>query len=264
MNEKIGIIGGSGFKNLLEQPKDIRVNTPYGAPSAPLSVGKIGKCEVVFLPRHGYNHQYPPHKVPYQANIHALKELGVKKIITCTAVGSIQKKIKPGDIVIIDQFINLTKNRTDTFYNGPVTTHISTAFPYCPTLNRQILKTAKKIGIKVRLGGTVVVVDGPRFSTAAESSFFTNMGWDIINMTQYPEVTLARELGLCYTALALVTDYDAGVVLKNKLKPVTTRQVLEVFKNNNQKATELINETIKQYSGKLGCECRNVLKDAQI
>lgn len=264
MNEKIGVIGGSGLYTLLDEYQETKVNTPYGAPSAPLSVGKIGKHEVVFLPRHGKDHQYPPHKVPYKANIYALKELGVTQIITCTAVGSIQRKIKPGEILILDQFVNWTKYRPDTFYDGPITTHISTAFPYCQTLNNQALKIAKKIGIKVRLGGTVVVIDGPRFSTAAESLFFTNMGWDVINMTQYPEVTLARELGLCYTALALVTDYDAGVVLKSKLKPVTTRQVLEVFKNNNQKASKLIKEMIKQFSGKLSCECRNALKDAQI
>lgn len=260
----IGVIGGSGFGSLLDKYKEVRVNTPYGAPSGKLLIGKIGKQKVVFLSRHGAEHQYPPHKVPYRANLYALKELGVARIITCTAVGSIQKKIGPGDIVILDQFVNWTKNRPDTFYDGPITTHISTALPYCPQLNHQARKVARKIGIKSHLGGTVVVIEGPRFSTAAESLFFTKMGWDVINMTQYPEVALARELGLCYCALALVTDYDAGVVKKDKLKPVTMKEVIRVFDENNQKAAKLIKRLIASLPTKTTCDCQKVLENAQI
>ena len=202
--------------------------------------------------------------MPYRPNLFALKELGVTQIITCTAVGSIQKKIKPGEIVIIDQFVNWTKSRIDTFYDGPITTHVSTAFPYCPSLSRHARRIAQKIGIKTILGGTVVVVEGPRFSTAAESLFFTKNGWDIINMTQYPEVALARELGMCYCALALVTDYDAGVIRKNKLKPVTTAEVIRVFKENNHRAAKLIKKMIEQIPSKTTCDCHQALENAQI
>jgi len=163
MNNKIGVIGGSGFYKLLDEAKEVKVNTPYGVPSSVLSVGKIGKQEVVFLPRHGKEHQYPPHKIPYRANIYALKELGVTKIITCTAVGSIQEKTKPGDIVIIDQFVNWTKNRTDTFYDGPITTHISTAFPYCGQLNTHAHKIAKKLKIKTAKNALLKIEFPPTF-----------------------------------------------------------------------------------------------------
>ena len=264
MTEKIGVIGGSGFGSLLDNAEEVRVNTPYGAPSSKLLVGKVGRQEVVFLPRHGNEHQLPPHKIPYRANIYALKELGIGKIITATAVGSVQKKIKPGDFVIIDQFVNWTKNRADTFYDGPITAHISTAFPYCGQLNRHAYKTAKKLKIKSHLGGAIVVIEGPRFSTAAESLFFTKMGWDIVNMTQYPEVALAREMGLCYCALALVTDYDAGVIKKEGLKPVSTKEVIKVFGENNQQAAKLITKMISELPKKTTCDCRKVLENAAI
>jgi len=245
MESKAAIIGGSGFSFPIDNPQEIRVSTPYGPPSANPVVGKIGTREIVFLPRHGLGHQYPPHKIPYQANIYALKELGVSQIITCTAVGSIQRKIIPGSFVILDQFVNWTKNRPDTFFNGPVTTHISTAFPYCTRLGKLAKKYAGSLGIRAHTKGTVVVVEGPRFSTAAESLFFTRMGWDVINMTQYPEIALAREMGMCYMALGLVTDYDAGVITKNDIKPVSTSEVLAVFRENNQKAAQLMLEIVK-------------------
>lgn len=263
MSNIIGIIGGSGFGGILNDSKEIRVNTPYGAPSCPLSIGKIGRHEVVFLPRHGKEHQFPPHRVPYRANIHALKELGVTRIVTCTAVGSIQKKIKPGEIVILDQFVNWTKNRPDTFFDGPITTHISTAFPYCPDLNSYAKKVAAKLKIKTRLGGTVVVIEGPRFSTAAESLFFTKMGWDVINMTQYPEVALAHEIGMCYSALALVTDYDAGVISHEKVKPVSTKEIVKIFSKNNQKAAKLIKKIIADLPERTTCACHKSLENAQ-
>lgn len=261
---RIGVIGGSGFTGILDAGKEIRINTPHGAPSADPVVGKIGDHEVVFIPRHGINHQYPPHKVPYKANIYAFKELGVEKIITCTAVGSLQKKIRPGDFVVLDQFVNWTKSREDTFFNGPVTTHISTAFPYCPQLRKQAKKTLTGLHIKAHTKGTTVVVEGPRFSTAAESMFFTKMGWDVVNMTQYPEIALAREMGMCYCAIALVTDYDAGVVLKDKIKPVTMDEITSVFKENNKKATVLITKMIKSLPDTSTCDCHRILENAQI
>lgn len=261
---RIGVIGGSGFTGILDSYEEIRVNTPYGAPSANPIIGKIGDQEVVFLPRHGLKHEYPPHKVPYRANIYALKELGVNRIITCAAVGSIKNKIKPGDFVILDQFVNWTKNRTDTYFDGPITTHISTAFPYCPQISSIAKKVLVKKGIKHHSKGTVVVIEGPRFSTAAESLFFGKMGWDVVNMTQYPEVALAREMGMCYCALALVTDFDAGVVIKSKIKPVTMEEVLHVFNENNQKAVRTTVDMIKSLPQKSTCNCHKILEDAQI
>lgn len=261
---KIGVIGGSGFTKLLDSSREIRVDTPYGAPSATPIVGKIGQKEVVFLPRHGTSHQYPPHKVPYRANIYAMKKLGVNKIITCTAVGSIQKKMKPGEFVIIDQLVNLTKNREDTYFDGPITTHVSTAFPYCPQLGKHATKISSDLGILAHPRGTVVVIEGPRFSTAAESIFFTRMGWDIINMTQYPEIALAREMSMCYCAIGLITDYDAGIVLRNAIKPVSTSEVISIMNRNNEKAANLIKKMIESLPIKNSCDCHNSLQNAQI
>lgn len=261
---QIGVIGGSGFYKLLDNPQEIRLNTPHGAPSSPVFSGKIGESNIAFIPRHGLNHQLPPHQVPYKANLWALKELGVTQVLTCTAVGSLQKEIQPGDFVILDQFIDRTRHRDDTFYHGPVTTHISSAYPYCPRLSKVFYQTAKSLKIKTHKVGTAVIIEGPRFSTAAESQFFTNQGWDVINMTQYPEVVLARELELCYAAVALVTDYDAGLMTTEKIKPVSLAQVLKTFNSNNQKALRLIIQTIKNLKHTRDCDCKNALANATL
>jgi 5'-methylthioadenosine phosphorylase len=264
MQAKIAVIGGSGFYELLEKPIFERVETPYGAPSAKIALGKIGDQEVAFLPRHGYEHELNPRMVPYKANLWALKSIGVERVIAVTACGSLQKNIKRGAFVVVDQFIDRTRYREDTYFAGPITTHISTADPYCSQVGKLAYQIGKKLGINIHPKGTLVVIEGPRFSTRAESEWFTKMGWDIVNMTGYPEAVLARELELCYNAIALVTDYDAGVVSKEKLKPVTMDEVAKVFKENNEKAKKLVTELIKRMPLERKCECGKALTGARI
>jgi len=260
---EIGIIGGSGVYGLVENFEEIRVETPFGAPSDKIAVGNIYGKKVAFLPRHGKQHSLPPHQINYRANIWSLYSLGVKEIITAHAAGSLQKEIKPGSIIVLDQFIDRTSGRKDTFFDGPITTHVSTAFPYCERLRNQATKAAKKLKLRIHSQGTVVVISGPRFSTAAESLWFTKMGWDVVNMTQYPEVTLARELQICYCALAFPTDYDSGLVLAGKIRPVSAREVAEVFGKNIDKAKSLILEMVKNWPREGGCECQRALGDAR-
>jgi len=260
----IGIIGGSGFYDLAKGLKEIKVETPYGPPSDKIGLGKIAGKRVAFLPRHNKDHEIPPHKINYRANIWALKQLGVSRIITFHAVGSLQKNIKPGDFVILDQFIDRTKGRVDTFYDGPIATHVSTAFPYCPQLRKLAIKTAKNLDVKTHDKGTVVVIQGPRFSTAAESVWFTKMGWETINMTAYPEIALAREKEMCYCAVAMVTDYDVGLMIDGNIKPVSTRDVMKIFQANIDKAKKMILEIIKDWPQKTTCSCQEALVGARV
>ena len=259
----IGIIGGSGFYDLASDLKEIKVETPYGAPSDQIAVGKIAGRKVAFLPRHGKRHSIPPHKINYQANIWALRFLGVSKIITSHAVGSLQKKIKPGDFVVLDQFIDRTKDRKDTFYDGPIATHISTAFPYCPQIRNLAIKSLKKLRLKIHEKGTVVIIQGPRFSTAAESAWFTKMGWDVINMTEYPEIVLAKELEMCYCAIAVVTDYDAGLVAKGEVQPVSAKEVIKIFQSNIFKIKKVILKIIENWPEVVNCQCQKALAEAR-
>src|SRR5687767_11672877 len=208
---EIGVFGGSGFYSFLDGVEEREVQTPFGKPSAPVAIGAIGTKRVAFLPRHGTKHELPPHRIPYRANVWALRELGVRRIIGPNASGALRADLALGDFVVVDQYVDRTWGRADTFYEGPQTTHVSAADPYCPDLRRLLVETARELGIAARDGGTVVVVQGPRFSTRAESQWFQSMGWDVINMTAYPEAHLARELELCYAAVAMVTDYDVGV-----------------------------------------------------
>ncbi len=263
-NAEIGIIGGTGFYKFLEKVEKIRIDTPYGAPSAAISLGNLDHVRVAFLPRHGEKHEYPPHKIPYLANLWALKELGVKRIIAPCAVGSLQAHIKPGDFVFCDQFINFTKDRRDTFYDGPITTHISSADPYCPELRAIAIDAAKKLNLSHHEKGTVVVIQGPRFSTRAESRFFKNQGWEIINMTQYPECVLAREKEICYLNISLVTDYDVGLEGDPKIKPVSHSEVVKVFSENLEKLKELIKYMAPKIPKDRKCICSQALKDARI
>ena len=206
---RIGIIGGSGVYNpdKFELIDTVFPDTPYGKPSDEILIGKINGVEVAFLPRHGKNHQYPPTTVPYKANVYALKQLGVEMIVSPCAVGSLKEEYAPGDMVIVDQFIDFTKKRDYTFFNDK-TVHISTADPFCPEMNKIFDKAAKSLGFGYHMGGTYLCVEGPRFSTRAESAMFRNWA-DIIGMTVVPECQLAREVGMCYCSLATITDYDA-------------------------------------------------------
>lgn len=272
---EIGVFGGSGFYDLIENSKEFKIKTPFGKPSDKISIGMINKKRVAFIQRHGQGHKLPPHKIPYKANVWAMKKMGVKRIISPAAVGSLNPFIKPGDFVICDQFINWTKNRDDTFYHGIETegikrtdhvAHFSMADPYCVELRKTAAKTCKKLNINFHSTGTGVVIEGPRFSTRAESKFFSDQGWHIIGMTMYPEVVLARELGICYTSIGLVTDYDVGLVDNKTIKPVTTKEVIKVFTENNEKVKELIFEMINnipKHSNKK-CKCEKYLDEAVI
>ncbi len=262
---EIGIIGGSGFYSLLDNAQDIKVETPYGAPSDLISIGTIANRKVAFLPRHGKHHQFPPHMINYRANIWALKSLGVKRIIAPTAVGSLQPHIKVGDFVVTDQFIDRTRRGNTTFYNGPIVTHVSTADPYCPTLNKIAVATIRKLGLPVHEGGTCVVIEGPRFSTKAESNWFTRMGWDTVNMTQYPEVSLAREQAMCYCNISVITDYDAGLVAAGKVEPVSNDAVLKAFQANLKNLVTIIEQMIPQIpAADADCVCFHALDGAAI
>jgi 5'-methylthioadenosine phosphorylase len=252
----IGVFGGSGFYSFLENVQEVEINTPFGKPSEKIALATYGGKKVAFLPRHGKKHQFPPHMIPYKANLYAMKELGVKKIIAPTASGSLQANIKPGDFVICDQFVDRTWGRKDTYYDGPETKHISSAHPYCPELRKNAIEIGRSLGIPTHEKGTVVVIQGPRFSTVAESRWFGKMGWDVVNMTQYPECYLARELGICYVNIALITDYDAGLEGNDNIPPVTAEEVYKVFEENNEKVKTMLFEMIKKIDlGQNNCSC---------
>lgn len=258
---QIGIIGGSGFYSFFEQSgapfKEITVETPYGETSAPITIGEISGKKVAFIPRHGRQHQFLPHTVNYRANVWALKSLGVSRVISPCASGSLQKHIKPGNFVICDQYVDWTDGRKNTFIEGPECIHPSAAEPYCPELRKIAIAQAEKLGITVHKTGTVVIINGPRFTTKAESQFFTNQGFDVINMSQYPEVHLVHELDMCPVTIALITDYDAG--LTGNVPPVTHQEVMSVFKSNIDKLKKLLVAIIENIPDDRNfCECYNV------
>ncbi len=258
---KIGVFGGSGFYSLLDHAEKIKVDTPYGPTSDLITIGEVEGKKVAFLPRHGEKHSLPPHKIPYRANLWAMKELGVERIIGPCAAGSLQPHVKIGDFVISDQIVNRTYRREDTFYDGPVVTHVSFADPYCPELRKIAIESAKKLSLPHHEKGTVVVIEGPRFSTRAESKFYSAQGWEVINMTQYPEALLARELEMCYVNIALITDYDVG--MEGKVPPVSHEHVIKVFKENNEKLKQLIFEIIKNIPDERHCGCGSALSGAR-
>ena len=261
---EIGVFGGSGFYSFLDNVDEVKIETPYGNPSANIMIGETKGKKIAFLPRHGKDHQFPPHMINYRANIWAMKKVGVERILGPCAVGSLQYDIKPGTFVICDQYIDRTKGRFDTFYDGPIPTHISSAEPYCTGLRQLAVKTAKDLGITVKDGGTVVTIQGPRFSTKAESKWFAAQGWDIINMTQYPEAALARELEMCYVNISLITDYDVGLDDHPEIEPVSAEEVFEVFAANNEKVKNLILELAPKIPSKRDCECGTSLSAARL
>ena len=234
---EIGIFGGSGFYELLPDVEEVELETPYGQPSAPVVVGTIADRRVAFLPRHGRRHELPPHRIPYRANVWAMRELGVTRILGPNASGSLRADVELGEFVVCDQFLDRTRRREDTFYDGPETTHVSAADPFCPELRAILVETARELEIPVRDGGTVVVIEGPRFSTRAESRWFQSLGADVINMTAYPECHLARELELCFANVSMVTDHDVGV---EGQPPVSSAEVARVFEQNNERLRELL------------------------
>jgi 5'-methylthioadenosine phosphorylase len=239
---------------------EIELDTPYGKPSAPIVIGEVGGTRVAFLPRHGRQHEFPPAQVPYRANVWAMRELGVRRIIGPCASGALTPELELGTFVVCDQYVDRTSGREDTFYTGP-TVHVSSADPYCPDLRRVLVETARELGITVHDGGTVVVIQGPRFSTRAESRWFQSMGWQAINMTAYPECHLARELELCYANISMVTDHDVGV---EGAEPVSGETVMRVFTENNARLRELLFAAIPKIGAQPNDICATALNGASL
>jgi len=261
----VGVFGGSGFYSLMEGPvEQVSVQTPYGAPSDSITVGRIGDVRVAFLPRHGPHHRLPPHMINYRANVWAMAQLGVTRVIAPTAAGSLQPHVKPGEFVVCDQFVDRTYAREQTFFDGPRVAHISSADPYCPDLRARSVNVARELGITVHERGTVVVIQGPRFSSRAESHWFSNQGWEVINMTQYPEVVLARELQMCYVNISLITDYDIGLEGQSGIEPVSVAEVVQVLNANNDRVRRLIELLVPRLGGSRTCPCSHSLDNAVI
>ncbi len=260
---KIGIIGGSGLDDpkILKDAKEIEVNTPYGKPSSPLTVGKIKGVDVIILARHGRKHEIMPTNVPNQANIHALKEQGCTHILVSSAAGSLREDIKPGDFVFVDQFIDRTTKRKSTFYEKDHVAHIPMAEPFCSNLRKLLAESAKELGIPYHKKGMVITIEGPRFSTRAESNLFRSWKADVINMSTVPEVVLAREAGLCYATAVMSTDYDCW---RESEEAVDIQIVLKTFKKNAENVIKLFLKTIPKIKDNPECRCRQDIKNAVI
>jgi 5'-methylthioadenosine phosphorylase len=252
----VGVFGGSGFYSFLDEVEEVAVDTPYGPPSARIRIGEIDGRQVAFMPRHGDEHNLPPHRINYRANVWAMKQVGVRRMIGPSACGSLKPELKPGTFVVCDQFVDRTRMREDTFYDGPQTTHVSAADPYCSDLAGILAEE------DVVRGGTVVVVQGPRFSTRAESLWFAASGWDVVNMTQYPEAWLARELELCYVNLMLVTDYDVGLADMPNVEPVSAAMAFQVFQQNLDRLRALLFRAIPKIGPQPDCVCASALRSA--
>jgi len=259
---EIGLFGGSGFYQFLDHAAEVAVHTPYGPPSDRVAVGDVGGRRVAFLPRHGRNHSVPPHRINYRANLWAMRELGVTRLLVPCAVGSLRRDVPPGTFVICDQLVNRTSGRADTFYDGPVVTHVGFADPYCPELRSLAAACGGELGIPLRPSGTGVVIQGPRFSTRAESAFYEAQGWDVIGMTAYPEAALARELELCCLNVSLVTDYDVGL---EGIPAVTTQEVVRILQANNDALRRFLAALIPRIpASREACACGTALADAQL
>ncbi|MCL3816940.1 S-methyl-5'-thioadenosine phosphorylase [Aeromicrobium wangtongii] len=249
----VAVIGGSGFYTFLEDPQEIEVDTPYGKPSAPISVGTVEGRAVAFLPRHGAHHDFPAHKVPYRANLWALRSLGVRQVLAPCAVGGLQVEYGPGTFLVPDQLVDRTSGRQQTYYDtGAI--HVSFSDPYCARLRGHLLNGLAGQGPVD--GGTMVVVEGPRFSTRAESKWYADQGWSVINMTGHPEAVLARELALCYATVALVTDYDAGV---DEASSVSMDAVFQVFAEHTDTLKKLLSGVVAGLGDDRDCSCSHAL-----
>jgi 5'-methylthioadenosine phosphorylase len=262
MRAEIGIIGGTGIysEGMLKDSKLANVRTPYGKPSSKIRIGNFKGKKVAFLFRHGEKHSIPPHKVNSQANIHAFEKLGVERIIGIAAVGSLKEEIKPGDIVIPDQFIDMTKQRVSTFFNGPKVAHISMADPFCEEMRDLVGKTIENLNIRFHVKGTYLCIEGPRFSTRAESNLWRTMNSDIIGMTLIPEVVLAREKEICYLSISSVTDYDCW---RGK-GAVSAEEVIQTMKKSTDNIKKILENFIPQISKGRVCACGKALENAFI
>lgn len=250
---EIGVIGGSGFYSFLTGARPVVVETPFGTPSEPPVVGVVDGREVAFIPRHGADHRFPPHRVNYRANLWALRELGVRQVLAPCAVGSLRAELTPGTIVVPDQLVDRTWGREHTVYDGAQVAHVSPADPYC-AVGRKVVAAGTG---EIVDGGTMVVINGPRFSTRAESQWHAAQGWSLVGMTGAPEAFIARELALCYTSVAVVTDHDAGIAVG---EGVSHAEVLEVFGRSIERLKVLLTDTISRLpEGSVDCACRHAL-----
>ncbi|MEU5722606.1 S-methyl-5'-thioadenosine phosphorylase [Micromonospora sp. NPDC047738] len=252
---ELAVIGGSGLYALLDGATEHVLQTPYGAPSDAVTIAEVGGRRVAFLPRHGRDHRYPPHLIPYRANLWALRSLGVRQVLAPCAVGGLRPELGPGTFVVPDQLVDRTSGRTQTYYDqGAV--HVPFADPYCPVGRRTLLHAAAGRDVPAVDGGTVVVVEGPRFSTRAESRWFASIGGTVVNMTGHPEAVLARELALCYTSIALVTDLDAGVTPGES---VTQEEVFRVFAENTDRLRGVLLDAVAALPSERDCPCGHAL-----
>ncbi|MFB7945924.1 S-methyl-5'-thioadenosine phosphorylase [Kitasatospora phosalacinea] len=251
----IGVIGGSGFYQLLDDAREVKVDTPYGPPSDLLAVGTVAGRQVAFLPRHGRGHALPPHRINYRANLWALRALGVRQVLAPCAVGSLRRDLPPGALVVPDQLVDRTSGRVQSYFDEGAL-HVQFADPYCGNGRRAAVAAARARGTEAHDGGTMVVVEGPRFSTRAESQWFAAAGWSIVNMTGHPEAVLARELALCYTPLALVTDVDAGI---DAAESVAQEDVFAVFARNIERLREIVITAVELLPEHRDCRCARAL-----
>jgi 5'-methylthioadenosine phosphorylase len=256
LRAEIGVIGGSGLYEFLHGAEEVPVETPFGAPSDPIVVGEVCGRTVAFVPRHGRSHQFPPHRIPYRANLWALRSLGVRQIIAPSAVGSLTPDYGPGTLAIPDQLVDRTSGRPQTFYESSGAVHVPFADPYCPRGRAHAIEAALTAGWPPVESGTIVIIEGPRFSSRAESHWFAAQGWTLVGMTSHPEAVLARELALCYTPLTLVTDLDAGVEVG---EGVTQQEVFKVFAANIARLRELLFKIIETLPAERNCPCPHAL-----
>lgn len=261
LKAEIGVIGGTGLYEIkeLQEVEEVSVKTPFGDPSDAILIGRLGERKVAFLARHGRGHRISPSKLPSRANIYALKSLGVKFLISVNSAGSFREEIQPGDLVIPDQLIDRTKGRPSTFFEGELVAHISFAEPFCPVLSEVLYQAAEEARARVHRGGTFLIIEGPAFSTRAESRLYRSWGADIIGMTALPEAKLAREAEICYASLAFATDYDSWL---ERLEPVNVETIKSVLSQNVEMARRIIRLAVERVPSKRECECAHALKNA--
>ena len=260
---KIGVIGGSGLYDIdeLTDVEEVNPYTPFGLPGHSITIGKLEGVKVAFLPRHGKGHRISPTEIPVRANIYALKSLGVEHIISINAVGSFKQEIKPGDLIIPDQLIDRTQSRANTFFGEGIVVHIPFAEPFCPVLSQTLFDAAREAGASVHSGGTYVAMEGPAFSTRAESRLYRSWGADIIGMTALPEAKLAREAEICYAIIAGVTDYDSW---QEDSPPLVVKELLRILHRNVDTMKEIIKLAVTRLPRERDCGCATALKTAII